>query len=112
VLRDISDTEEVNTGFVFVQSVALRPSFNVTEKINIAGALEYSDRDYLGDAGLVFGTVQPRTDRVRYAELTVTYRPTFRLWLEAAVRREARSSTVDFGDYETNIIGMTAGIRF
>lgn len=112
VQRDISAIEEVNTGFVFVQGVALRPAFKLTEKINIAGALEYSDRDYLGDPGLVAGTVQPRSDRVRSAALTVSYRPIRRVWLEAAMRRETRSSTAAFGDYQTNIVGVSAGISF
>jgi len=110
--RDISPYEEVNTGFVFLRGVALRPAFNLTEKINIWGTLEHNNMEYLGDAGLVLGTVQPRTDRIRVAALTVSYRPIRHAWLEAAMRREDRSSSDPFGDYEVNIVSVTAGIRF
>src|SRR6185436_17572225 len=36
--RDISLYEEVNTGFVFLRGVALRPAFDLTPKITISGA--------------------------------------------------------------------------
>ena len=110
--RDISPYEEVNTNAVLLHGIALRPSFDLTEKISISGALEHNNMDYLGDAGLVLGTVQPRSDRMRVAALRIFYRPIRHAWLEAAMRREDRSSSDPFGDYETNIIGVTAGIRF
>jgi exopolysaccharide biosynthesis operon protein EpsL len=110
--RDISPYEEVNTNAVLLHGIALRPSFDLTEKINISGALEHNNMDYLGDAGLVLGTVQPRSDRMRVAALRILYRPIRHAWAEAALRREDRSSSDPFGDYEVNIVSVTAGIRF
>jgi exopolysaccharide biosynthesis operon protein EpsL len=110
--RDISETEEVYTGFVFLQGVALRPAFQLTQKMTLSAALEYNKWDYLGDPGLALGTVQPRTDKVRSAVLFLTYRPLQHVSLEASVRRDTRTSTADFGDYETNIISASARIGF
>ncbi len=110
--RDISATQEGNTGFIFLQGVALRPAYNVTEKITLAGVFEYSKWDYLGDPGLVLGTLEPRTDKVHAAGLSLSYQPVRRVSLEATMRRETRSSTAAFGDYQANIVGISARIGF
>jgi exopolysaccharide biosynthesis operon protein EpsL len=110
--NDISEIEEINTGYVFARGVALRSAFRLSEKIDIGGAFEYSDRDYLGEPGLVLGTVQPRNDRVRAIAVSASWRPLRSLWLDANARRETRSSSAAFGDYEVMIFGLTAGIRF
>jgi len=112
VHRDIDPTEEVNTGFVFLQGGALRPAWRLTEKMTLTGAFEYNRWDYLGDPGLVAGTVLPRSDKVRSTGLTLTYQPLRRVSLEASMRRETRTSTAAFGDYEANIIGASARIGF
>ena len=107
--RDISTVEQIQTSFVIVEGVALRPTLRLTEKANLSGALEYGDRKYLGDPGLVLGIVPPRTDRVRSVAVTASYRPMRSVTLELAVRRETRSSTAAFGDYVTN--GVSASVR-
>jgi len=110
--KDISATEEVNVGFVAFKRFALYPSWQATEKISIDGGFERSDRDYRGDPGLVLGTVAPRTETVRTAALAVSYRPTRAVMINLALRRETRTSSVEFGDYEANIasIGIRLGI--
>lgn len=110
--RDISTTEEVTIGHVVAKGVALRPALRLTEKIDIGGALEYSERQYRGDPAMVLGTVPERTDRVRAAEVTAAYRPTRTVRLELSWRRETRASTVAFGDYEVNIVNASARLGF
>jgi len=110
--RDISTTEEVTIGHVVAKGVALRPAFRLTEKINIGGALEYSERQYQGDPAMVLGTVPERTDRIRAAEVTAAYRPTRTIRLELSWRRETRASSVVFGDYEVNIVNASARLGF
>jgi exopolysaccharide biosynthesis operon protein EpsL len=106
--KDISATEEVATGFVLVKSAALRPFFRMTEKTSIGGNLEYADRDYRSDPGTVLGTVAPREDKVRTAALVATYQPTRTIRLELYWTHETRTSTFAFGDYQANIIGVSA----
>jgi len=110
--RDISTVEQVQSSFVLVEGVALRPTLRLTEKINLSGALEYSDRKYLGDPGLVLGTVPPRTDRVRSVAAAASYRPIRPVTLELAARRETRSSTAAFGDYATNSLSVSVRLAF
>lgn len=110
--REISATEEVNVSFVLVEGIGLYPTLRLTEKITLSGALDYSDREYLGDPGLVLGTVPSRTDRVRSAAVTVSYRPVRTVTLQMALLHETRSSTVAFGDYAANVVSVSARIGF
>jgi hypothetical protein len=70
--RETSAAEDVTVSFVLVKGIGLYPTLGLTEKVNLLGALDSSDRQYLSDPGLVLGTVQGRTDRVRSAGLTVS----------------------------------------
>lgn len=105
--RDISEVEEVNIGFVWLQGIALRPTFRVSEKIELWGSLGYSDREYLGDP-----QTANRTDQVHTGEFTVSFRPVRSLRLNASARREARSSTQASGDYTVDVFSLTARIGF
>jgi hypothetical protein len=109
--REISAYEQVNTSFVLVKGIALRPTLRLTEKIGISGSLEYSDREYLGDPRLVFGAVAP-TEKVRAVAVAASYRPLRKVTLEMSWRRESRSSTIAFGDYMAEIVSVSARLGF
>ena len=110
--RDISAVEEINVSLVRVKRAALFPALKLTEKTGLTGTLEYSEREYFGDPGLVVGTVAPRTERVRALGLAALYRPVPRATLELALRRETRSSSVALGDYAVTIVGLTGRLAF
>jgi exopolysaccharide biosynthesis operon protein EpsL len=108
----ISATEQINIGFVLIKGVALRPTLRLTDKVNLAGAFEYSNRDYRSDPALVLGIVPNRTDRVRSAAMTVSYRPVRTVTLQMALLHETRSSTFAFGDYAANVVSVSARLGF
>ncbi len=110
--KDISTIEQVNIGFVLVKGVALRPTLRLTDKVNIAGAFEYSNREYRSDPALVLGAVPGRTDRVRSAAVTASYRPIRTVTLQIALLHETRSSTAAFGDYAANVVSVSARLGF
>jgi len=108
--REISAAEEVTVGYVLVKGVALRPTLRLTEKLNISGVLEYSEREYRGDP-LLLGS-PARNDRVRVAAVTAAFRPIRPVTLQVDLRRETRSSNVAFGDYEFNVVSASIRIGF
>ena len=114
--RDIGAPDEVNEGvnssFVLVQGIALRPEWRVTEKLKVSAFLDYSDWEYLGDPGLVLGTVPPRSDQVRTLALALGYQPLRNVSLDLGLRRENRSSSIAFGDYAANIVSLGARLSF
>ena len=122
VQRDIYPYLDIGSSFVLVKGVTLRPTLNVTEKIDVSGTFDYSIRDFLGNPGLVSGVSPGRTDRVRSATATVSYRPARALTLLMSAQREARSSNVVPDptatpavlpvDYVVNVISIAARITF
>lgn len=110
--RDISTEEQINVGFVLVNGVALQSTWRLTEKIDLSAALEHSDRDYLGDPGLVLGTVAPRADRVRAAAVSASWQPLRSLKVGVDWRRETRASTAIAGDYAVNSFTVNARLGF
>jgi hypothetical protein len=114
--RDIGAPDEinagVNVGFVLDQGIALRPVYQVTEKVSASGVLGLSEWEYLGDPGQTPGTVPPRTDKVRNVVLAFAYQPVRILRLVLALRRETRTSTADLGDYEVEVASLSARLAF
>jgi exopolysaccharide biosynthesis operon protein EpsL len=112
VQRDIYPYLDIGSSFVLVKGVTLRPTLSLTEKIDVSGTFEYSIRDFLGNPGLTSGASPNRTDRVRSATATVSYRPARTLTLLMSAQREARSSNVAFIDYAVNVRSIAARITF
>jgi exopolysaccharide biosynthesis operon protein EpsL len=113
--RDISaagDIGDIQTSFVRITGVALRPALRITEKTGAAASLEYSVREYLGDPQLALGLRPERTDRVRSAVLALAYRPARFATLILSLQRESRSSTIEFGDYSVTLIRASARLAF
>jgi exopolysaccharide biosynthesis operon protein EpsL len=112
IQRDISPYEDLRTSFAVLRGVTLRPRLSVTEKVEVSGALEYNVRDFLGDPGLVSSDLPSRTDRVRLAAVTVSYRPTRAVGLLGSVQREIRTSNVPLVDYEVSVFSVSLRITF
>ena len=122
VQRDIFPYVDIGSSFVLVKGVTLSPRLNVTEKIAVSGTFDYSVRDYLGNPGQASGISPNRTDRVRSATATVSYRPARSLALLMSAQREGRSSSVvpDLAanppvlpvDYVVNVFSVAARITF
>ena len=110
--RDISPYQDIQSSFVLVKGVSLRPKLNVTEKIEVSGVLDYSNWHYLGDPGLVSGGVQGRMDRLRSAMATLSYRLARNLSISLTAQREIRTSNTPMADYAFNVISLNARIAF
>ena len=112
VRRDISPFQDIQSSFVLVKGVTVRPTLNVTEKIDLSAILDYSAWYFLGDPGLVSGGAQGRVDRVASATAALTYRPLRSITLQASVLRESRTSNFPTADYLANVASLTARLSF
>src|SRR6266705_1356759 len=120
--RDIYPYLDIGSSFVLVKGVTLRPTLSLTEKIDVSWTFDYGIRDFLCKPGLASGLSLSRTDRVRSATATVSYRPARTLTLLISAQREGRSSNVVPAptatpavlpvDYVVNVISITARIAF
>ena len=110
--RDISALENVGTSFVLIKGFELNPSLALTDKINLSGSLGYNIRDYLGNPGIVLGTLPNRRDRVRSISAAALYRLDRAITLGLSMLHEARSSNVTFADYKVNVVQLNVRIAF
>lgn len=110
--RDISATEEINVGFVLSEGISFMPTWRVTEAITLVAGYERADREYLGDPGLVLGSVAPRAERMRTSSARLAWRPLKLLLFSAGWRRETRTSSAAFSDFEANIYSFGARVAF
>jgi exopolysaccharide biosynthesis operon protein EpsL len=112
VRRDISPYQAIQSSFVLVKGVTVRPTFSVTQKIDLSANLDYGVWYYLGDPGLVSGGTQGRVDRVGLASATLSYKPVQRITLQISAQRESRSSNVPNADYLANVASFVARFAF
>ncbi len=108
LIRDIGPPEEIQTSFVLVTGGYVRPKWAVTEKITLQGNVEYNVWDYRGDAF----TGGSFTHHQRLIGASVQWKPWERVWLQAGVNRETRTSTLLFGDYETTVAFVEGRVGF
>ncbi|HET7728868.1 MAG TPA: XrtB/PEP-CTERM-associated polysaccharide biosynthesis outer membrane protein EpsL [Usitatibacter sp.] len=107
-LRDIAPLDDIQTTFVLVKGVNVKPRWELTEKITIQGSADYSRWEYR--ASPAFGNAY--SHRVRSAGVSVAYRPLRTVLLEAGVLREVRTSTLADADYSANVASLGARIGF
>ena len=110
--KEISPYQDIQSSFVLVKGVSLRPKLNATEKIEVSGVFDYSNWNYLGDPGLVSGGVQGRMDRLRSTTATISYRPARKLSFSLSAQREIRTSNTPLADYAFKLISFNARIAF
>jgi hypothetical protein len=112
VQRDISAVEEINTSFVRVTGVSVRPTLTLTGRTTLSGALEYAVRDYLGDPVPVLTATPPRTDRARLAAVTLAWRPDRVLTIMLGLQYEKRTSNLPDNDYDVYLVNLSGRLRF
>ena len=111
-LKEISPLEDIQTSFVLLRGFSLRPSWQITEKTNLALALDTAERRYLGDATQVVSGAAPREDKVHGALLTLTWLPLRNVQVIGSALHETRSSNIAFGDYSVTVVSARARIAF
>jgi exopolysaccharide biosynthesis operon protein EpsL len=106
--RDVAPLEELQSTFVLVTGVTVRPDWAISDKLNLRGTLAYAVWDYRGDTtlGLNF------EHRVRTAGLELVWRPALRVAVTGAVNHERRTSTLPNADYDVNTATIGARIGF
>jgi exopolysaccharide biosynthesis operon protein EpsL len=109
VYRDIGPIADVQSAnFVLVTGVSVKPTWNVTDKIDVGGDAEYNKWDYRGNqlTGLNY------THWTRTFGANVAWHATQRILITAAYTYEMRTSTLPLADYRDNLFTVSARIGF
>jgi hypothetical protein len=99
-LRDIRTLEDEVNNYVLVNSIMFLPSWAVTSKIAIQGALIREEREYLGDPGVVVTNRQTREDTLKTARIGVVYTPLRYIDLTLSYEKGDRRSNQFLNDYD------------
>jgi exopolysaccharide biosynthesis operon protein EpsL len=110
--RDLSPFEYVRSSAVMVRGLTLRPTYNATPKLDISGTFDFVTRDFLGDPAVALGLASARSDRLRSVGVLVSYRASGALTLQLSGVHERRSSNVDFGDYQADVVSLSVRLAF
>jgi hypothetical protein len=106
-LREITPLDDIQTTFVLLTGINVKPKWNVTEKVSVQGSLDYSRWEYAASRN-----IGEYTHRVRSAGVSISYRPLRLVLLQAGILREVRTSSLALADYEVNIASLEARIGF
>jgi hypothetical protein len=107
--RGISATEEVNVGFVLLETVGLRSHWQHLDRVELTLDLERGDRIYRGDPLQALGLVPQRTEEVSVKSIGALLHVTPVVTIDFRWRNERRSANSAAGNYSVNIAGI--GVR-
>ncbi|HEX4779792.1 MAG TPA: XrtB/PEP-CTERM-associated polysaccharide biosynthesis outer membrane protein EpsL [Usitatibacter sp.] len=108
ISRDVGPAEDITSSFVLVTGGYIRPQWQITDKVTIKANAEYNVWDYRGDEA-VGGNF---THHQRLIGVSVAYRPTQKILLQAGYNHEKRTSTLLFGDYDDEVFFVEGRIGF
>ena len=118
VYREIAPLDDIQTSFVLLSGVSVRPRWDVTSKISVQGNLEYARWEFRNSLPLVPGSTIPLAvagdyeHRVRTGGVTVSWKPFTKVVFQAGVMHEVRTSTLAFSDYSVNVFTLEGRIAF
>lgn len=105
--RDVNTVYDDATDFVLARGFTVLPSLDISDKLKLSAAYDYSKREYLSNVFLT-----GRVDHVRISSANLSYRPMRSLTLLLSGQHVKRSSNVPFEDTSANVIGLNARIAF
>jgi exopolysaccharide biosynthesis operon protein EpsL len=108
IYRDVAPLEDIQSRFVLVTGVSVKPQWDVTQKVSVRGNLEYAKWDYRGDTTLGANFEQ----RVKSIGGGVIWKPARDIMLQATYTHEMRTSTVPLGDYKDDLVLVEGRIGF
>jgi exopolysaccharide biosynthesis operon protein EpsL len=110
--RSISPFEQVNVGFVLLDSLTFRSDWRITEKFTLTFSAIDGNRRYLGDPRAELTEQVRRTEDVRVGQLNLEYLPTSVLTLGIELRNVSRTSSAVLGDFDASIGRFTVRAGF
>lgn len=112
VRREIGAQEDLVDNYVVTDAIAVRPSWSLSDKIELSSELELRRRDYGGDPGFLPESEADRSERLRRIGISAAYRYSRALGFGASLRWESRSADNDAREYDASTASVSANLRF
>lgn len=105
--RDINTVDDNTTNLVLAKGIALNPTLDLTDKVRLSAAYDYSNREYLSDP-----VQTDRVDHVRTSTAAILYRPARLFTMSLSAQHLKRTSNTPLEDTSYNLISLNARIAF
>ena len=109
--REIGARDDLFDNFVVTRAASITPSWAVSGRVLMQGTVEWRERDFRGDPGLLSGG-QSRDDITRSYSLSLNYTPIDPLRLAVSVGRYRRLSDDPNANYTANVGTVSAQYQF
>ncbi|WP_230970766.1 XrtB/PEP-CTERM-associated polysaccharide biosynthesis outer membrane protein EpsL [Nitrogeniibacter aestuarii] len=109
--REIGAREDLTDNSVVTKAVSVEPTWAPTAKIALQGLLEWRQRDFRGDPGLVTSVVE-QDDETTTCRLSVSYMPLDSLSLSLSHTASSRTSDRAANEYDANVTALSAQYSF
>jgi Putative beta-barrel porin 2 len=113
IARDIGGVEDLAVTYARTYTLLIKPTYQLTGKISLNGLLEHQDLRFLGNPDFgIQNTSSDRHDRLNLIGLGANYQATRVLSFGLNYTWQHRNSNVQFGDFNDQMISLTAQITF
>lgn len=110
--RELGAREDLVDNYVVTEAVALRPSWRVSDKLELASEFEYRRRDFGGDPGFLAEAESDRSENQTRIGLSAGYRYSRSLGFNASLGWEARNADSESREFEATTASVSANLRF
>lgn len=108
IWRENNAQSFVTTSYTLNTGTSVVGSYYLTNKITLQGNAKYEKRDFEGDA--IFQS--NRSDKDKNFSVSVIYKPTLSLMLNASLMHSTRDSTSDMLSFKSNAVSLTGQYEF
>jgi len=110
--HDISSTEEINVGFVLIESLEIQARWVPTERVDLTFAAGRGKREYRGDPMVALGLAPQTKERVIQTAVGAIVKVTRIVTLDCNWQLERRTSNIAAGNYRVGTTGVGVRVSF
>lgn len=110
--RELWTAESQTSSYVVASGVRLTPTWFVTSKVSLRGALAYETRSYEGDPGVALGATLVRDDTLRTLQLGLSYAVLRNSEISLMLERGTRDSNQPEFNYDYNSVLVNLKLGF
>jgi exopolysaccharide biosynthesis operon protein EpsL len=113
LVRNIGGIEDVAVTYARTYIFTITPTYQLTSKVSLNGTLQHQDVRFLGSQNTgVTNSFTDRHDRLNVAGVGANYQATRTLQFGLNYTWSHRNSSVQFGDYNDNVVSLTGQLTF
>ena len=112
VRREIGARDDLVDNFVVTRALSLSPTWSVSPRVALQGRVEWRERDFRGDPGIINIALASQNDRTRIFNVGAYYTPIDALRLSLSYSQQVRDSDLASASYTARVASFSAQYTF